>query len=159
MACSNHLRLVDGCWMLMEGSIEDVPWYWWLIVVLALLYTTHDVQYRMAENLRLLQNPIINSTYRAVMRMTLNWKDARIFDNSWSSLFTSTWGMKSLHWNGLLSRAYSENWFPQVKISSWSLFLYFYFLILEPALESLQKLFGGFIPPMGYPRLGGNIFV
>ena len=110
----------------MEGSIEDVPWYWWLIVVLVLQYTTHDIQYRMAENLRLLQNPIINSTYRAVMRMTLNWKDARIFNNSWSSLFSSTWEMKSLHWNGLLSRAYSENWFPQVNKSSWSLVLYFH---------------------------------
>ena len=126
MACSNHLRLVDGCWMLMEGSIEDVPWYRWLIEVLALLYTTHDIQYRMAENLRLLQNPIINSTYRAVMRMTLNWKDARIFYNSWSSFFTSSREMKSLHWNGLLSRAYSENWFPQVNKSSWSLVLYFH---------------------------------
>ena len=114
--------------MLMEGSIEDVPWYWWVIVVLALLYTTHDVQYRMAENLRLLQNPIINSTYRAVMRMTLNWKDARIFYNSWSSFFSSTREMKSLHWNGLLSRAFSENWFPQVNKSSWSLFLYFFFV-------------------------------
>ena len=122
----------------MERSIEDVPWYWWLIVVLALLYTTHDVQYRMAENLRLLQNPIINRTYRAVMRMTLNWKDARIFNNSWSSFFSCPWEMKSLHWNGLLSRAYSENWFPQVNKLPWSLVLFFIFLFWSLLQGSLR---------------------
>ena len=85
------------------------------------------------------------------MRMTLNWKDARIFNNSWSSFFSSSREMKSLHWNGLLSRAFSEDWFPQVNKSSSSLVWYLFLLITAwfrgPSKTICRIFFANGVPP------------